>query len=186
MFKLIRLLHRLHPKAESMSPFLKSFPLRPCFALSLSRVVIIHLYQSLTLHLSPKSPKAGSPSPPYPQAARHVQPAASLHILEATGKETIALVTGKTFKVWSLGSIIWRLYEPLRSRSTSNALWKWSGTHTTLGLCPPHWYQVLELWQNPLGVCPQGCQWLSSLPFPISCLFSLWCLSSWASHWLFS
>lgn len=169
-----------HPLFRNLFPSLCSF----CSALSLFCIVIIHLYQDLTLHLSPKSLTAGSPSLSYAKATscRSCTAAASHHIPEAPGKETIALVTGKTLKVWSLCCIVWHLDESLRSGSTSSILWKLvrdahypgsvSPTHTDTRYRMRYCSQVLELWQSPLG-CPQGCYWSSSLPFPIPYVFFL-------------
>lgn len=174
-----------------MSAFLKllSLALQPLlFTVTPIWTVVTHLYQVPTLHLSRKSLRAGSPSPPYTRASRSVSCTASC-LSSCTGshwerdhclynRESIQSLISGLHHLASLWASEVREHFKYFMKAGQGCTLSW--------VCVPHinirhtlcyYSQVLELWQNPLGICPQGCQWLASLPSPIPYLFSFWYLA---------
>jgi len=194
MLKPFHLLHCLQPKAKSMSPFLKSLSLSLfCFCLctiTLLCVVVTHLYQTPTLHLSPKSLRSGSPSPPYAKASSYMSWTASCLSLRPEShlerdhfpwnKANIqSLVSGLHHFASLWASEVWKCFKSfMRAGQGCSLSW----------VCVSHpetrhkvWdcSQVWQPRQSPLGVCPQGCHWLLSppLPLPYGFFFSFWCVA---------
>lgn len=168
-----------------MSAFLKSFSLslQPLlFAVTPFWTVSTHLYQVPTLHLSLKSLRAVSSSSPYTRASRSVSYTTSClsscpgsrwerdHCL--SNRESIqSLISGLhhlpswwASEVWNTSSALWKLVRDAHCPGSVSP---------TATLC--YYSQVLELWQNPLGICPQAANdWHPChSPFLISFLFGI-------------
>lgn len=177
----------IQPRAESVSAFLKSLSLflqPPLFALTPFWTVSTHLYQVPTFHLSRKSLRAGSPSPPYTRASKSVSCTASClsscpgshwerdHCL--SNRESIqSLLSGLHHLPSWWVSEVW---------NTSSALWKLVRDAHCPGSVSPKAHPVLlqsglGAVAEPFGDLSSGCQWPASLPFPIPYLFSFWYLA---------
>lgn len=119
----------IQPRAESVSAVLKSLSLslQPLiFAVTPFWAVATHFYQVLTLHLSHKSPRAGSPSPPDTRASRNVSCTGSC-LSSSTGshwERDHCLYNRESIQ--SLISELQHLASLWASevRNTSSALWK--------------------------------------------------------------